>query len=151
LGDGSVLLRFAIGGVLLIAGAGKLVGQIAFPEFVLVAVELVVAVVLLSGLYALAATIAATVLAIGYFLYALRPRSEPCHCFGARLPTTSPWGQRYRNSALLTSCGVQIAILTVMGRGSPAGNLALDVALGAVAATSIIVLPWFVDWASAST
>lgn len=150
LGDYSLLLRVAIGGVLLLAGVGKLAGKVGKLDLGLVAMEMVVAVALLAGLYVLAASIAATALAMGYLAKAFWPSAEPCHCFGDRLPTTSRWGQRGRNSALAAFCGAQIAILLGAGFNSRAGNPALDIGLGTLAATCMVVLPWFVDWSSAS-
>lgn len=147
--DVATVARIALALVLLAAAAAKLLDSLSGPTAAAAFAEAMLAIVLLAHVYSMEVAVVALGLFLAYSAHAFRSTQTNCHCFGARLPSTSPLGQRIRNLALLTLAALYFAITAFSSSGADAGSIGPAVGVAILAAIALITLPWLLDWALA--
>jgi hypothetical protein len=136
---------------LLIAAAGKIYGERSQSNVSIAAIEAAIATALLVYVFPIEIALITTALCAGYLVHSIRTSMPSCRCFGERLPPTSRAGQILRNCALLAFAIILVLITLRMPQSvSTPFFSGLDVGFALLAAISLVVLPWLLDWTFAN-
>jgi hypothetical protein len=128
------------------AAIGKFVAGGTTQDRLVALLEGAVVVGLLLPRVRLVGALAATFLSLAYVLYAFSPAAlKRCHCFGARLPSTSLTAQRWRNATLAITTLSCVGAIVLAGPGTLATPL-FDYLGGVVLGGFVITIPWALDW-----
>lgn len=142
----TLVLGWAVGAVMMVAGGGKLLSEKTFSSFSLGVAELLLGVLLWSGMFRLQVAILMIGVAAAYCVYALtRSPEQRCACFGRHLPSTGAAGQRIRNALLLLLTLAYAVGVSRSGHMPPAMPI-LAGSLGLALGASVIVGPWLAEW-----
>lgn len=138
--------RIAVGVVLVTSAVGKAFDRPHGRDLALPAIEVVIGLGLLAGLFGLAVTTAAGILAVAFLGHALTSRARRCQCFGNRLPSSTKGAQIVRNSMLVLLCVLQVSILVEVRQPLPTLDPILDLGLGVILGVALVILPWVLTW-----
>lgn len=148
--DINVALSWSIAAVLLTAATGKTAGRPTLPDWLIVAGETLLALLLISRYLPLFVDAVALVTCVVYLVHAMsRPSNDKCACFGTRMPRSGKTAQIVRNAALVVvAVGLLgTAALNPSSRSLlPAASAIAGLGLGAI----LVAGPWLGEWAVGS-